>query len=132
MAFIQETHFQSTRIQKLHKHSFPQVFHATCPTLKTKGVSTLFSRPFPFKLEDTLDDPDRRFLFLKRTGEGEKFTFANIYCPNVGHAAFLQKVCGRLHQFASGTVILGGDFNVPLAPIIDSSTGNSSIPFKAL
>lgn len=74
-----------------------------------KGVSILFSRHFPVTLEETLSNPNGRFLFLKGMGEGKRFTFVNVYCPNAGHAAFLQKVCDRLHQFASGTVILGGD-----------------------
>lgn len=34
--------------------------------------------------------------------------------------------------FASGVLILGGDFNVTLNPGVDSSSGSSCIPYRAL
>lgn len=96
------------------------------------GVSIIFSKRFQFKLEESLCNPDGRYLFVKGTEGGKRYTFANIYSPNSGHDTFLQKVCDQLHQFAAATLILLGDFNVPLTLTLDSLSGTSSIPYKAL
>ncbi|CAH2329350.1 Hypothetical predicted protein, partial [Pelobates cultripes] len=40
---------------------------------------------------------------------------------------FLKSTLAKLNDFSEGILVLGGDFNVPLDPILDSSTGHSSI-----
>lgn len=129
--FLQETHFQTGHVHNLRNRRFSQPYQATCQSSKSKGVSILFSHT-PFRLEDMLRDPEGRFLFLKgKIGEA-KFTFATIYSPNVGHAEFLEKSCSSFATFTSGTLVLGGDFNIHLLLLLDSLTGSTSIPYKAL
>lgn len=57
---------------------------------------------------------------------------ANIYCPNEHQVTFYRSVCDRLASFQEGLVLLGGDFNVPLNPILDSSSGTFALTYKAL
>lgn len=96
-----------------------------------KGVFIIFSAKVRFALEDSLSDGGR-YLFLKGKIGDRRFTYANIYSPNAKHAAFIQVVCDRLQRFQAGMLILGGDFNVPMFPALDSFTGSTAIPYKAL
>lgn len=57
---------------------------------------------------------------------------ANVYVPNSKQALFYRSTLKILSDFQEGIFILGGDFNVPLNPIQDTSTGTSSIFYGVL
>lgn len=77
-------------------------------------------------------DEEGRFLFRNGRLGDSRFTFATVYCPKVGCAAFVQKLSTYLGAFVSGTLVLGGNFNVPLSPDLDNLMGLISILYKAL
>uniref|UniRef100_A0A8C5PYQ7 Endonuclease/exonuclease/phosphatase domain-containing protein n=1 Tax=Leptobrachium leishanense TaxID=445787 RepID=A0A8C5PYQ7_9ANUR len=56
------------------------------------------------------------------------YTFANLYAPNKAQHRFIATSLRKVIDFAEGTLILGGDFNVPLAPLADTSKGTTSLP----
>lgn len=57
-------------------------------------------------------------------------TRANIYGPNSKQVSFLRDTLLKLTSFKSGHLILGGDLNMALDPILDTSMGTSpSLPF---
>ncbi|CAH2319410.1 Hypothetical predicted protein [Pelobates cultripes] len=85
-------------------------------------------RIWGFQGLDSMLDGQGRFLYVKGTITGMLYTFANIYLPNKRQAQFLRKALNKLSDFSEGTLVLGGDFNTPLDPIMDSSTRHSSIP----
>lgn len=68
-------------------------------------------------------DANGRFLFLKGHIGGVKVTLATVYVPNVHQDTFISKTLTKLAEFAEGKMILGGDFNIPLDPRIDTSPG---------
>lgn len=129
---IQETHFKSDKIPKIQDKRFPTAFHATNPEGKTKGVSILISKQTPIQIHDTMLDPGGRYIFLKGKIGPHPITIANVYAPNSNQVAFFRKIKDLLTTFKSGILILGGDFNTPLNPLIDTSSGTSSLPYKAL
>lgn len=56
-------------------------------------------------------------------------TLANVYCPNSKQVPFLQDVFMKLTLFHIGLLILGGgDFNVLLNPLLDTSNGSLLSP----
>lgn len=69
---------------------------------------------------------------MKGSLYGKPITLANIYAPNSKQVPFFKLTIQLLSTFQEGILILGGDFNVPLNPLHDTSTGTSSIPYKAL
>lgn len=85
-----------------------------------------------FHLTDQMLDPEGRFLFLKGTWRDKPVTLANVYCANSKRVSFLREVLLKLTSFHMGLLILGGDFNMALDPLLDTSTGTSSFPFSAL
>lgn len=45
---------------------------------------------------------------------------------------FLSEKSDALTLFSEGTTVLGGDLNIPLCPLLDSSTGVLPVPYRAL
>lgn len=132
IALIQETHFRTDSTPKLHNSHFPMTFHATNSEAKSKGVSILFAKHCPFQVTDVQRDPLGRFLFIKGNIHQKTFTIANIYAPNSGQVTFFHSTLQLLSSFYSGTLIVGGDLNVPLTPSVDTSNGTSSLTYRAL
>lgn len=129
---IQETHFKADKVPKLQDKTFSLAYHATNPEGKTKGVSILISKQTSFQLLDSMLDPGGRYIFLKGKIGSHPITIANIYAPNTKQVAFFRKIKYLLTNFTSGILILGADFNIPLNPLIDTSNGTPSFPFRAL
>lgn len=129
---LQETHFRTQQIPRLTDSIYTRAYHATNDFAKSKGISILLSREAPFELLEQMVDPEGRFLFLKGSYAGTPITIANVYFPNKAHLTFCKKVVHPLQGFATGCLILGGDFNIPLNPLTDTSNGTTSIRYKIL
>lgn len=54
-------------------------------------------------------------------------TLATVYAPNDQQDTFIHSTLSLLMDFTEGHLILGGDFNVPLAPTEDTSSSTSSL-----
>ncbi|CAH2315277.1 Hypothetical predicted protein [Pelobates cultripes] len=74
---------------------------------------------------DRSTNPQGRYLFLKGKIQNRKYTFATLYVPNQNQAQHIRMTLYKLSSFTEGTLIVGGDLNVPLHPLLDSSTGHS-------
>lgn len=129
---LQETHFKTGHVPRLTDSTFTRAYHATNDHAKTKGVSILVSKNAPFDLTEQMTDSDGRYIFLKGKYGGVPITIANVYFPNKAHLAFCNQLSHKLQEFSTGCVILGGDFNIPLNPLTDTSNGNTSIRYRTL
>lgn len=129
---LQETHFKTHQVPRLTDSTFTRAFHATNDLSKSKGVSILVNKDSPFELMEQMVDPKGRFLILKGKYEGTPITIRTVYFPNKAHLTFCKYVVQQLQGFTSGCLILGGDFNIPLNPLTDTSNGTSSIRYKIL
>lgn len=72
-------------------------------------------------------DKEGRFAFIKGLIGDVQLTLATIYAPNEHQDTFLRRTLSKLSDFREGLLILGGDFNIPLIPAVDTSSGTSSI-----
>lgn len=127
VAFIQETHFKTGAPMCLKNRYFPTTYHATNPSAKSKGVSILISGNVPWTCRDTRIDTEGRYVFLKGLIGDVLVTLATVYAPNDRQDLFISKTLNELLSFAEGQLMLGGDFNVPLCPSVDTSNGTSSL-----
>lgn len=93
---------------------------------KLKG-SILLAKHCPFQIKDTCID-EARYIFVKGLLFGKWVTLANIYAPNTKQVPLFRFTLQKLSSFQEGLLILGGDFNVPLNPLHDTSAGNSTMP----
>lgn len=131
IVYLQETHFKHQNIPKLTNNLFTKAYHATNPLAKTKGVTILINKNSSLNT-NIHSDPEGRYIFLKGNWEGSPITLANVYFPNKAHITFCTKIINKLKWFAEGCIILGGDFNIPLSPLQDTSTGYSHVSYKIL
>lgn len=59
-------------------------------------------------------------------------TLADVYFPNSAQVTFCKRVIDELKSFATGYIVFGGDFNLALNPLQDTSDDKSSVPYKKL
>uniref|UniRef100_A0A8C5PI59 Reverse transcriptase domain-containing protein n=1 Tax=Leptobrachium leishanense TaxID=445787 RepID=A0A8C5PI59_9ANUR len=132
IVFVQETHFRIGSRPRFTDSNFPTGLFSDTPGSKSRGTAILFHKSVPYQEKATLTDENGRYVFTKGQIAGLLFTFANVYVPNKAQHRFLAKTLRTLHTFSEGTLILRGDFNVPLHPSVDTSTGRSSMPSHVL
>lgn len=97
-----------------------------------KEYASSYQKNCPFVVTDVQRDPLGRFLFLKGSLHNKTFTIANLYAPNSRQVPFFRHTLQLLTTFSTGSLIVGGDFNVPLDPSLDTSNGTSSSTNRAL
>uniref|UniRef100_A0A8C5PAH9 Reverse transcriptase domain-containing protein n=1 Tax=Leptobrachium leishanense TaxID=445787 RepID=A0A8C5PAH9_9ANUR len=132
VAFLQETHFCTTAPPTLRDRRFPTVFFDHNPDSKSRGTAILFASNIPFEMTDIYRAGDGRCLFVKGGIAGSTYTFANLYLPNTDQHVRLAKALRILEDFAEGTLVLGGDLNVALNPVEDSSSNYHRTPHRHL
>lgn len=130
IAYIQETHFREDRLPVLKNRFFPLTYHSTNKT-KSRGTSILLSNRIQWSHRDSMLDPEGRFTFIKGSIGDVQLTLATIYAQNACQDTFIRHTLSKLSNFQEGQLILGGDFNTPLAPSVDTSSETSSISTKA-
>ncbi|CAH2315625.1 Hypothetical predicted protein, partial [Pelobates cultripes] len=132
VAFLQETHFKEGNAPLLKGKNYPNALCSNHPTARKAGVAILLHAKLQFQENDRMSDPNGRYIFLKGDIQDRRYTFATIYVPNNNQSHYIRKTLLKLSSFTEGTLILGGDLNVPLIPLTDSSTGHSSVAQGAL
>lgn len=132
MVYLQETHFKKGSVPSLSSSRFQKAFHYTNPEAKLKGVTILIAKDLPFHVTGSKIDDNGRYVFLKGTLNSRTIPLSNVYAPNSHQSMFLSEKSDALTLFSEGTTVLGGDLNIPLCPLLNSSTGISSVPYRAL
>lgn len=99
---------------------------------KAKEVVIGFHKNTPFKVEQTILDDHGRFLFLWGTMGDMQLTLANIYLLNIKQSNFFIRTLSKLKNFAKGAIILAGDINMSLDPLMNTSRGHSYVSCKCL
>ena len=92
-------------------------------------VAILVPHNFEILVTDVKHDSEGRYLLLDCTIEGNNFTLLNIYAPTKDKIDMQNVFLGYLHSvidnYSDKNIILGGDFNVCLDPVIDKFGGRS-------
>lgn len=130
ICFLQETHFTASKGPSIRDESFPHVYHAPSPETKSKGVSTLIHKSVPWNLEEEWSDGTGRLLFTK--GTIGTHTLVNLYSPSSPQITFLSGALEQLDKFAEGILLIGGDLNTVLNPVVDASSATSYLSFVKL
>lgn len=72
------------------------------------------------------------YVFIKGTLKVTPITLAYIYSPNVSQVPLFRSISLFLATFRKGMLIIGGDFIVPLDALLDTSSGTSYLPYRAI
>lgn len=120
VAALQETHLPKADTHRLKHKAFPLIYTSS-HTAKHNGVALLFHKDVPFQMQATKADKSGRYILARGDLRGRPCTFAAIYAPNQGQQDFLLSFLLTLETFATGDIILLGDFNLVGDPTLDTS-----------
>ena len=125
--FLQETH-STDRNEATWKREWRASSYCSHGANNARGVAILIRNKFDCIVQETIVDPNGRFLVLKVLLNGEQSFLINFYGPNQDSQLvnFYQKLLQLILEKGFHTVdniIMGGDFNCPLDPIVDKRGG---------
>lgn len=101
---------------------------------QSKGVvSILISQNVPFEAHAVTADKSGRYVTVSGKLYNTLIALVNIYAPNADDENFFKQLFSLLHDLNKYSLILGGNFNCWLDPVLDrSSPKNSTISKSAL
>lgn len=97
-----------------------------------RGVSIAIHERLPIHSLEHVADPNGRYLFLKFRLQNKLYTIANLYIQNHYQTTAVSWFLHLLADFAEGTTLVGGDFNLVLEPKLDASSQQSNISYSRL
>lgn len=125
VAYLQETHLNTTEHAKLNRMGFKYVFASSDRSGHKRGVAILIARGVNYEHMSELTDTEGRYLMITGKLEGTVVTLLNVYAPPGSGWLFYRKMFDLMTTKAQGVVICGGDFNTHLQPSLDVSNGKS-------
>lgn len=121
IAFLQETHLRTIDHSRLKGGWAGQMYHSNFHS-KARGTAILIDKNTPFTMTSVEADPAGRFIIVV----GQLYAFpvilANVYAPNWDNPMFFSNFFSRLPNMTSHHLILGGDMNCALSPVLDRSS----------
>ena len=111
VVLLQEINLSKTAADVLTTAQLPHVYSA-CYISRQRGVAILVSRRVNFTVNNTVIDPEGRFLIVNLSLQNMNLCIANIYGPNVDNPSFFHSFFTSLSDHSDNTLIIGGDFNM--------------------
>lgn len=129
VAFLQETHLISKDQHRLRASWTGQCFQSNFSS-KVRGVAILFHKKIQFTPSNTFADNQGRFIIVTGCLNNEAVTLVNLYAPNWDDEAFVTKLISSLPDLSYHKLILGGDLNCAMDPLLDRSPSRQHPPSK--
>uniref|UniRef100_A0A8C5Q6Q1 Endonuclease/exonuclease/phosphatase domain-containing protein n=1 Tax=Leptobrachium leishanense TaxID=445787 RepID=A0A8C5Q6Q1_9ANUR len=112
--------------------SYPLGFYSNYKENKSRGVAVLFAKHLPFQLLAHVADEEGRYVMVKGTIGDQLYTFVSIYLRNRRQHIALKTIMAAVTDFQDGILVVGGDFNLPLDPKLDTSRGSTCVPLSVI
>uniref|UniRef100_A0A3B3I0S9 exodeoxyribonuclease III n=1 Tax=Oryzias latipes TaxID=8090 RepID=A0A3B3I0S9_ORYLA len=118
IALLQETHLCNPSDRLMCCSQFP-VMYSSSYNSKQRGVAVLFNKNITVTHNDTVTDPEGRFVIINICIQYKDYCIASIYGPNVDDSSFFHRFFTSLSVHSDSTIIIGGDVNLILDPELD-------------
>lgn len=119
VAFIQETHINENEAVKFKTGWVGYIFHSSLSSARN-DVMILVNKNIHFVLLKEGKDAEERMVCVQALIEGLQVILCNIYASNKGDPHFFHEINKVLGDM-DGQIILAGDFNQVMDPILDKS-----------
>ena len=86
------------------------------------GVAILFNKSTTGCIQEVVRDINSWYLMCKWVVEGHSYCLVNIYAPNEDCPEFFLEVFQQIEQLECTSIVIGGDFNMVMDPMIDRSS----------
>ena len=119
IAFIQETHLTTLEHKKLKRDWVGHVISSSFNS-KARGVAVLINKNTPVTFGETVVDTLGRYVLVNCQIYSEPWTLLNLYAPNYDDDVFVQDIFLKVSG-GGKNILIGGDFNFCLDPLLDKS-----------
>jgi len=121
VAFLQETHLRRSDHARLRTNWVSQCFHSAF-NARSRGVAILINKRLNFTVSDVSADTQGRYLVVTGTLRQTPVVLVNIYAPNWDNPNFANNLLSSLPCLNTHRLILGGDLNCVMDPLLDRSS----------
>lgn len=119
IAFIRETHLIPLEHKKLKRDWIGQVISSSFSS-RARGVALLINKNSPVVIGETSVDTLGRYVVVNCQIYSEPWTLVNFYAPNNDDESFIQNIFLKVSG-GQKNILIGGDFNFCLDPVLDKS-----------
>lgn len=124
--FLQETHSSVDHEQTWRSEWGSDMFYSH-GTTESKGVVIMFPKQLDVTVSQQINDDHGRYILLDCLIDSSRFILVNVYAPTKNHVTeqchFLTSLQEALEPFSGENLIVGGDFNTILNPVLDKQGG---------
>ena len=114
IVMLQETHLIHSDINTLKKE-WNVDFFISGESTNGRGVATIVVPNFEYKILNSLEDKNGRFLFLTIEIENEHtITLVNVYGPNMDDPLWFANLFHKAENYEPNYMLYAGDWNVAL------------------
>ncbi len=124
-ALIQETHLKQSDVARF-QNKYYKLIAFSCAQNKTKGVLILVNRKLNLTVEHIGSDEKGRFVFIRCKIYNNRLALVSIYGPNETDSAFLTQISKTLLEEIDYPLVVGGDFNAVINPVLDKSQSDTT------
>lgn len=125
--FLQETHLRLEDHTRLRKAWVNHIFHSKFNN-RSRGVAILINKRIQFSLNAIMADPNGRYVIVSGLLFQTPVLLVNVYAPNWDDAEFSNKLLSSLPNLDTHRLILAGDLNCTIDPLLDKSSPKSTSP----
>jgi exonuclease III len=86
----------------------------------SRGVAILFRNTFQYHIEKEIKDSDGNFIILSVRINNTLWTLVAVYVPNNDEPQFFTNLQLKIESLRNSSIIIGGDWNVPLNYSMDT------------
>ena len=119
ITFLIDTHTDKNK-EHLWKTEWGGEAKFSLHTSNSRGVAILFKNTFDYKIFNEILDPDGNFIILDIAIQGTRLSLAALYGPNADTPSFFDNIQNKLEIIGNTSVIISGDWNVPIDYSLDT------------
>lgn len=121
IAFITETHMRRSDHVSLRRGWVGQVYHSTFQS-RARGAGILINKSVSFVASETISDPNGRFVIVVGKLYSRPVILACVYAPNWDDSKFMSSFLSGIPYLDTHQLILAGDCNCVINPVLDRSS----------
>lgn len=121
ITFLQETHLRLSDHARLRSNWVGQYFHSSLNS-RSRGVAILIHKRLNFTVSDVNTDSKGRYVVVTGTLCQIPVILVSVYAPNWDDACFANNLLSSLPNLNTHRLILGGDLNCVMNPLLDRSS----------
>ena len=130
LVFLQETH-SIAATENQWRNEWGAEMISSHGSSNSRGVAILFKNGIDCSINHKIVDPEGRYIILKACIQDKDYVLINVYAPNkdkdqVNFFNNLLSILQNENLDSLDNIILGGDLNCPLDPLLDKKGGAST------